>query len=340
MLHAILAVGLAAAAASAPLRLLRSVGSPGSALGQFSGPRHVSPTGDGGCCVVDGLNERLVMLDHDLRAVRSIDGLSTPTGVAIVGDELFVAESTGAHCVSRLRLSDGELLCSAGGLGEGDGDLHDPQCLALAGQLLLVAEWGNNRISVFERARLRFERHIGDDSGRGALDQPCGIAVHAGELFVADRPTHRALPTTVHLPSVHCRGLCAPCVWLHRWRTRGTTASPSSRSRTAASSASLAGAARASGSSRTRRASASAAGWSTRRRGRGSACRCSSPMARRRATHGALARTVHLPLGAVLSPCTMCVVWYRHAVARAAVAEWRLALRHLCRRGARVGNEQ
>lgn len=173
---------------------------------------------------MDGMNERVQVIDADARCVRSVDGLCTPTGVAFQQNVLWWAESTGAHRIRRLRLSAksaatavasgvgrrhvsmsrpwARSCTSAGGLGNGDGELHDPQCLAIAGELLLVAEWGNHRVSVFDKTSLAFVRHIGGPSGGsaddydggagpGELDQPCGVVYHGGEVFVADTWNHR-----------------------------------------------------------------------------------------------------------------------------------------------------
>ena len=115
------------------LRLITTVGSKGNGLEQFEGPRHVAALPDGGVCVVDGLNQRLLMLDAEGGYTDSIEGLAAPTGVAVAGDLLYVAESTGAHRVSCRRLSSGTLLSEVGGLGSGDGELHGPQCVVLSG---------------------------------------------------------------------------------------------------------------------------------------------------------------------------------------------------------------
>ena len=64
-----------------------------------------------------------------------------------------------------------------------------------------MAEWGNSRISAFDRDSLAFVRHIGetlDEDGDpvggsepGEMDEPSDLAVHAGEVFVADTWNHR-----------------------------------------------------------------------------------------------------------------------------------------------------
>ena len=125
---------LPAAPVAAPeLRLIATVGSKGSGLDQFEGPRHIAALPDGGVCVVDGLNQRVALLDVEGCCTDSLEGLAAPTGVAVAGDLLYVAESTGAHRVSCRRLSDGKLLREVGGLGSGDGELHGPQCVVLSG---------------------------------------------------------------------------------------------------------------------------------------------------------------------------------------------------------------
>jgi len=87
--------------------------------------------------------------------------------------------------------------------------LRHPQCE----EYLLVAEWGNNRISVFNRSSSTFVRHIGGDEfevDEGDLDQPCGVAVHGGSVYVADTWNHRisvfALDSGAFLRSFGTRG--------------------------------------------------------------------------------------------------------------------------------------
>ena len=211
---------------SCRLRLVKTVGEKGPEVGQFDGPRHIAALPTGGVCLVDGLNQRVQVLDVDGECVRCIDGMKTPTGVAIEGDTLWWVESTGAHRVKRLTLSHRSMstaadaavgrqvvdvqrpwaarATAAGGLGFAQGELHDPSCLCVIGELLLVAESGNHRISVFDKTSLEFVRHIAgadpDDeesewydggSGEGELDQPCGLAVHEDEVFVCDTWNHR-----------------------------------------------------------------------------------------------------------------------------------------------------
>mmetsp|Transcript_29964 Transcript_29964/g.95867 ORF Transcript_29964/g.95867 Transcript_29964/m.95867 type:complete len:330 (+) Transcript_29964:54-1043(+) len=212
---------------SSVVRLSRTVGERGSGRGQFDGPRHVAALKTGGAVIVDGLNERIQVFDRHGECVRIVEGVTTPTGVAIggpEGDTLYWAESTRAHRVNRLQLSAKSARTAAepgvgrpavsvrrpwasrktamGGLGEADGELQDPQDLCLHGDELYVAEWGNHRISVFDKTSLAFLRHIGcgdedgseggeGGSGPGQLDQPCGVACAGEEVFVCDTWNHR-----------------------------------------------------------------------------------------------------------------------------------------------------
>ena len=96
-----------AVAMSGQLRHVRSVGGHGSTIGLFDGPRHIAALATGGMCIVDGLNARIQIIDCEGDVVRSVEGLTTPRGVAIDEHDhtLYWCESTGAHVVKRLRMS-------------------------------------------------------------------------------------------------------------------------------------------------------------------------------------------------------------------------------------------
>ena len=198
---------LPAAPVAAPeLRLIATVGSKGSGLDQFQGPRHIAALPDGGVCVVDGLNQRVVLLDVEGCCTDSLEGLAAPTGVAVAGDLLYVAESTGAHRVSCRRLSDGKLLREVGGLGSGDGELHGPQCVVLSGA-------PTPRHAAPRHTPRRFARCI-----------PCRL------------PPHRTPPhaTARHRMPPHATG-CASQESCFSSRSGATAASPSSSARAYAS---------------------------------------------------------------------------------------------------------
>ena len=217
---------LPAAPVAAPeLRLIATVGSKGSGLDQFLGPRHIAALPDGGVCVVDGLNQRVVLLDVEGCCTDSLEGLAAPTGVAVAGDLLYVAESTGAHRVSCRRLSDGKLLREVGGLGSGDGELHGPQCVVLSGA---------------STPRHATPRHA----------TPRRVAPrNATQRRAASRHATPRHATPRHTPRRFAR--CFPCRWppphaLHAtgcasqescfsWRSGATAASPSSSARAYAS---------------------------------------------------------------------------------------------------------
>ena len=219
---------LPAAPVAAPeLRLIATVGSKGSGLDQFEGPRHIAALPDGGVCVVDGLNQRVVLLDVEGCCTDSLEGLAAPTGVAVAGDLLYVAESTGAHRVSCRRLSDGKLLREVGGLGSGDGELHGPQCVVLSGAS--TPRHATPRHATQRRAASRraTQRHA---TPRHATRH--GVSPAASPA--AGR--HRTLPhaTARHRTPRHATG-CASQESCFSSRSGATAASPSSSARAYAS---------------------------------------------------------------------------------------------------------
>ena len=115
-----------------------------------------------------------------------------PQGLAYEDGNLYVStacslmEGVGnVHRVLKFRLSDGvELGASAPGV------VRFPQALALDGQNLLVVEGG--RISVLDKDDLRRGGFFGEaGSAVGQLCRPVELALHRGELFVADQGNHR-----------------------------------------------------------------------------------------------------------------------------------------------------
>ena len=112
------------------------------------------------------------------------DGIGFAMGVASHGDVLFVADGL-TDVVHRLQLSTGRILASAGGLS-------CPHSLAVAGDTLFCADWGNHRVQCFDARSLQPLMSIGGfGEGDGALCYPRGLATAGSELFVADTENHR-----------------------------------------------------------------------------------------------------------------------------------------------------
>jgi len=113
-----------------------------------------------------------------------------PTGIAVTGDEVFVADSRNG----RIQVFDlaGNFERAFGEPGDGPGDLGRPMNLAVHEGELYVPEYFNDRISVFALDGT-FRRTVGEPGdGPGQLDAPGGVAVaENGDLFVADFYNHR-----------------------------------------------------------------------------------------------------------------------------------------------------
>lgn len=122
------------------------------------------------------------------------------------------------HCVHRLEWPSGKpMLPSIGSASKSDAEeaLHNPRSVAIlerpgaaplaaAGpalpeRLVCVADAGNGRVQVFDAGTLAHVRTIGKPASdpysgvcvHGELEQPLGLEVHNGELYVVDGYMHR-----------------------------------------------------------------------------------------------------------------------------------------------------
>lgn len=112
--------------------------------------------------------------------------LQRPTGLAIVGDQLFVADAQ-RHCIVRFDLT-GHYQTEFGRRGTADGEFNFPTHLATdARQRLLVTDSLNCRIQIFDTTG-RFLTKIGrPGDGLGCFSRPKGAAVDShGHVYVLD----------------------------------------------------------------------------------------------------------------------------------------------------------
>ena len=96
--------------------------------------------------------------------------------------------------------------------------------LRVAGELLLVAEWGNSRVSVFERESLRFLRHIG-----ATLDED-GDPVRAARRRDGPKPEPTPEPEPAPAPEPEPEPIRWAAARRARWTSRVTSRCTRARS--------------------------------------------------------------------------------------------------------------
>ncbi len=164
----------------------RSVGGSGYGPCKFVGASQVWVAPDGFVFVAECHNRRVQVLTPRLshRCFIDADGdLAAPVGVCANADVVLVSEELTCR-VSVFCRADGTLATRFGRRGTGDGQLSAPHalCFMSRDRRVAVADWGNNRVSVFS-VDGEFIRHV----GVGVLVHPVGVAASAfDELVVAD----------------------------------------------------------------------------------------------------------------------------------------------------------
>jgi DNA-binding beta-propeller fold protein YncE len=163
----------------------RIIGGRGDGPLQFSDPHQVCIAPDDCVFVADAGNSRVqVLTPHlDFHAFIGAGQLARPVGVCANADVVVVSELR-THRISVFSRDDGALLRRFGCEGAGDGELDHPLglCFMSDDRHIAVAEYNNDRVSVFS-VEGEFIRHV----GVGVLGSPYGVAASAfDELVVAD----------------------------------------------------------------------------------------------------------------------------------------------------------
>ena len=142
---------------------------------------------------VSGSPMTIVVHPKEYTAIRTIEGLKTPWGIAVNDrGEIIVVEFNG-HCISIFDVN-GVKIKSFGIYGSGPGQLHSPVGVTVDSRTnILVCDQVNDRIQKFSpdgRAIMSVGTH---GSGPVQFQYPFGIAVHphTGKVYVADRLNHR-----------------------------------------------------------------------------------------------------------------------------------------------------
>jgi len=139
-----------------------------------------------GIVVSDPPGGRVALLGGKLRLIRWIgEGLRRPTGVACLGDRVYVVE-TAAHRL--VRLVDGKAVPVLGGRGGASGQLNFPTALAADGSTLWIGDTLNFRLQHVDPASGRVLGGfgtLGDASGR--MPRLKGVTVDLmGRVWVTD----------------------------------------------------------------------------------------------------------------------------------------------------------
>ncbi len=169
----------------------------GGGEGEFRSPEGIAIGKDGFLFVADSGNHRVQVFDASGGFVRQWGDhgakrsqFNRPADIAVDDSWVYVAD-TGNDRVQVFDRSGG-FITILGGPGAASGDLRRPGAVAVdCDNLILIADTDHNRLVVFDKAG-RFLRHWGDFGPfAGMMDQPLGVDVAGGNVFVADTRNHR-----------------------------------------------------------------------------------------------------------------------------------------------------
>ena len=142
---------------------------------------------------ISGSPFSVVAQPKELTAIRTIEGLKWPWGVAVNDRGEIIAAEHHGHCIS-IFSANGEKIKSFGSPGSGPGQLNGPTGVTVDGEgNILVCEHGNHRIQKFSSTGTVMKSVGTRGSGPLQFNYPCGIAIHphTNKVYVADTCNHR-----------------------------------------------------------------------------------------------------------------------------------------------------
>ncbi|HVL89682.1 MAG TPA: NHL repeat-containing protein [Actinomycetota bacterium] len=189
---------------------LGTFGFQGAAPGQFSSPRGIAFIANGPLqgllAIADTGNDRVQIISRTGVPVAVIGGpgaepgkLSSPTGVSVWGDEIFVAD-TGNNRIQKFAV-DGRFLGSFGGEGEGDGCTMLPTGILASQYGVFVTESGSGRVDQFTRWGLHL-RTV------GGLATPSAVAMDGSAKLYVTRTGSAGLVRLNPLASAQPPSVC------------------------------------------------------------------------------------------------------------------------------------
>ena len=180
----------------------KTVGSIGTEIGQFQGPRGIAVASDGSIYVVDTENNRIQHLSESGSVINSWGEFGdAATGQALGGTfnqpwgidagldgSVYVAD-TWNHRVQKFS-PDGEFIRMWGYFGQAESPeaLWGPRDVAVDQQdRVFVTDTGNKRVVVFDSEGNYLTEFGGIGMAPGEFDEPVGIAIGpSGDVYVAD----------------------------------------------------------------------------------------------------------------------------------------------------------
>jgi tripartite motif-containing protein 71 len=172
-----------------------TIGTPGTAAGQYLNPLDITGDSQGNLYTTDCANHRVYKYGPDGSLVKhwgtpgtGPDQLSEPHGIAVDGlGRVYVAE----YGVGRVHVydTDGNSLFTFGQSGSGDGFFVHPRSIAFHPDgFIFVGDEGSNKIQKFTRDGVFVASFGGPGSGAGQFQRLMGIAVDsAGNILAVDR---------------------------------------------------------------------------------------------------------------------------------------------------------
>ena len=142
--------------------------------------------------------------------------------LALAGDALLVlsAGDIESTCIAVLSAETGDFRFSFGEFGDEDAQLNQPTALTVHGGLVYVADTCNHRIQVYQLSDGRHVRSIGRTAGQapvrddhdgderigsapGEFNEPWGVAIGHGRLYVSEREGRRIQVLTLEGEPLH-----------------------------------------------------------------------------------------------------------------------------------------
>ena len=137
---------------------------------------------------ISGSPFSVVAQPKELTAIRTIESLDHPCGVAVNDRGEIIAVECYGHCIS-IFSANGEKIKSFGSIGSGPGQLKCPTGVTVDGEgNILMCDNSNHRIQKFSSSGTVMKSVGTRGSGPLQFDCPCGIAIHphTNKVYVAD----------------------------------------------------------------------------------------------------------------------------------------------------------